>query len=548
MPCRKSHSNSHHGCIQCKSKRVKCDQNQPRCARCQKKGQVCTYTHLTSSYDPFGNYNQGRLSCAPSNFVSTPLQQGAVAPSLGSEASLPRQFPSATPWSDSNSPPIQVSTLPLFTVTPLYKGLLAFDPVTEQLLHHYSTEVSLVFTSSEVQVEVLSCFHDAVIRHSFVYPYVYHAMLTVSALHLASHTPALGSTSQPRSPHLVMALAHKALALETLRSIVNSITASTCEPALAASGLLTVCAFALLPTGLVSDAIDLLGQIMTLYRGTVAIFDFGQKNSSTASNATVSRVRKFILTAIVVEKPWPKAEAAVDKVLLKISELCEASEGARRKKDALLDAGFKLKIALRRVAGARGVYNVACMWLAMVDPLFNESVKAREPLSLILLAHWVVALKYVKHIWWALGWPEWILQAVWQEVGEEHPDLLGWAFQEIRGEAQDENAESYVGKYQLLRGGRLTNTCPTTFRSTARKLYQIGNPNNQFDLNAAPASIDSYWVYTIASKETDGGYNFSNIQYGGLPTGSPRFTTSVEITSRYEYIIANRSEDRPTVR
>ncbi|KAI1409315.1 hypothetical protein F5Y13DRAFT_203737 [Hypoxylon sp. FL1857] len=419
-----------------------CDQEQPSCARCRKKGQACTYRHLTSQYDPFRNRSTAASRSIPSavslNIVPAPPQQVVVVPGLASEASPPKERPLATISSDSTALSTQISPTSPFTATPLYKELLAFDPVTEQLLYHYNTEVSLVFTSSEVQVEVLSSFHEAVIRHSFVYPYVYHAMLTVSALHLASHTPALGSTSPARSPHLVTALAHKAYALETLRSIVDSITTSTCEPALAASGLLTVCAFALLPTGVVSDAIDLLGQIMTLYRGTVAIFNYGRQDSSTASNATVLRVRQFVLTAIVVEKPWPKAEAAIDKVLVKIFELSEASEGARQKKSALIDAGFKLKKALRRVAGARGVYNVVCMWLAMVHPTFSASVKARDPLSLILLAHWVVALKYVKHIWWAQGWPEWTLQAVWREVGEKHPDLLEWASEEIRGEARDE--------------------------------------------------------------------------------------------------------------
>ncbi|KAI0116176.1 hypothetical protein F4776DRAFT_312882 [Hypoxylon sp. NC0597] len=450
MPCRKSHRNSHHGCIQCKSKRVKCDQEQPRCARCQKRGQACTYRHLTSSYDPFGKHNDtasGPITPTASfNPVSIPSQKRVVTPDLTSGAFRHKQSLSANLPSDSISPSSYVSPLAPSSGTPLYKGLLTFDPVTEQLLHHYSTEVSLVFTSSEVQVEVLSCFHEAVIRHSFVYPYVYHAMLTVSALHLASHTPALESASRVRSPHLVTALAHKASALEGLRSIVNSITASTCEPTLAASGLLTVCAFALLPTGLTSDAIDLLGQIMTFYRGTVAIFQFGQQNSSTASNVTISRVRQFVLTAAVVEKPWPKAEAAVDKVLAKIFELGETIQEARRKKAALLDAGFKLKKALRRVAGARGVYNVACMWLAMVQPTFSDSVKARDPLSLVLLAHWVVALKYVKQIWWAQGWPEWTLQAVWQEVGDEHSDLLEWASEEIRGDTKGEEdpfAEAY---------------------------------------------------------------------------------------------------------
>lgn len=295
-----------------------------------------------------------------------------------------------------------------------------------------------MFTTSQVQVEVLSCFHDAVIRHSFAHPYVYHAVLTVSALHLASLTAPFQGTPASRSPHLVTALAHKAFALEALRSTVESMSGPTCEPALAASGLLTVCAFALLHAGVASDTIDLLAQIMALYRGTVAIFRFGRQVLHTVPSGTIPRLRQSVVTATACETPWPEAEAAVDKVLAKVLELTEASTDAKEKKNALMDAGFKLKTALRRVAAARGVHNVACMWLAMVNSRFNESVKAREPLSLILVAHWVVTLRYVTHIWWVQGWPERTIRAVWEEVGEQHPDLMQWVSEEIRGDVRDE--------------------------------------------------------------------------------------------------------------
>ncbi|KAI0886711.1 uncharacterized protein GGS22DRAFT_116813 [Annulohypoxylon maeteangense] len=428
MSCRKSHKNSHHGCIQCKSRRLKCDQEQPSCARCMKKGQDCTYRHLMSSYNPFGDYND--LGSAPDSSTTSSTidisasQQGRQSLDLTPRIYSPKRTPSIRP-SDITAP--------------LYRGPLMFDPTTEQLFYHYATEVSPVFTSLDVPVEVLSSFHNAVIRHSFEHAYVYHSMLTISALHLASLTPVLTTSSQTRSPHIVTALTHKASALETLRSIVNSITASTCEPALAASGLLTVCAFAMLHAGVALDIIDLLAQIMTLYRGTVSIFRFGRQDSIAVLSDTIPTLRQAILTAIIGERAWPSADSAADKVLAEILELSEDSDDAKFKKSVLLDAGLKLKVALRRVAGARGVYNVACMWLAMVHPMTIEYIKAREPLSLILLAHWVIALRYIKHIWWVQGWPERTVQAVWQETGERYPDLFEWIFKEMRGEAQDED-------------------------------------------------------------------------------------------------------------
>ncbi|KAI2603470.1 uncharacterized protein GGS25DRAFT_526510 [Hypoxylon fragiforme] len=86
----------------------------------------------------------------------------------------------------------------------------------------------------------------------------------------------------------------------------------------------------------------------------------------------------------------------------------------------MIDAALKTRDhTLRRVAGTNGVYNPACMWLAMVNPrVQRECAREREPLSLVLLAHWVVTLKYVKDIWWIRGWPERTVRAVWGGGGK----------------------------------------------------------------------------------------------------------------------------------
>ncbi|KAI0382449.1 hypothetical protein F5Y04DRAFT_46364 [Hypomontagnella monticulosa] len=421
MPSRKPHRNSHHGCTQCKVKRVKCDEEQPSCARCRNKGRDCSYKHLMSSYNPFRDYNN--TGYRPVSPTATPSSQR--------KRDLPPTPPAPT------VPSLQGSPSSTTTLPPLQKELSASDPITAQLLYHYSTEVSSTFTSSDVRVEVLLCFHDAITRHSFGYPYVYYAILAVSALHLASLTSPLELTSQSPSTHVVTALSHKASAIETLRPVINSITSLTCEPALAASGLLTVCAFALLHVGMATDTIDLLAQIMILYRGTVAIFQAGRQDRNASPDATIPKLRQFVVTATSNEKPWPEAEAAVSKVLAKISELSEVSENNEKRKNTLLDAGFKLKTALRRAAAAKGVYNVVCIWLATVHPTFIEAIKARDPFGLILLAHWVIPLGYVKDIWWVRGWPEETIRVVWQEVGNQHPDLMQWVLEEMRNDTDN---------------------------------------------------------------------------------------------------------------
>ncbi|KAI1077610.1 hypothetical protein F5B20DRAFT_256497 [Whalleya microplaca] len=439
MPSRRSHSNSHHGCIQCKARRVKCDEQQPRCSRCRKKGQECTFKHLMSSYDPFSH--KSRPSSTSSSFTaSTTLRQTSLTSIPATHAHSSWPSPSITPLFEPASGSISIPPVPAsLTISgfPLNR-LQEPDRITQQLLYHYNTQISFIFISTNPQVEVLPDFHEAITRYSLAHAYVHHAVLTVSALHLASLMSVSNPTSRANSQHLVTALAHKASTIETLRPIIQSVTALTCEPALAASGLLTVCAFALPHAGATGDTIDLLAQIMSMYRGTVAIFRHGRESLNLLNNSTIPRLRQSVLAATAGEKPWPEAEAAVDRVLAKIFELDEESTTSRQEKRVLVDAGFKLKTAVRRVAGARGVHNVACMWLAMVQPAFTERVKTHCPLSLILVAHWVITLRDVKQIWWVQRWPEWTVQAVWREVRELYPDLMIWVLKEVGNEATSE--------------------------------------------------------------------------------------------------------------
>ncbi|RAL04448.1 Zn(II)2Cys6 transcription factor domain-containing protein, partial [Aspergillus ibericus CBS 121593] len=48
MPLRRSHAKSHHGCAQCKQRRIKCNEARPMCSSCQKKQLNCSFTsHAT---------------------------------------------------------------------------------------------------------------------------------------------------------------------------------------------------------------------------------------------------------------------------------------------------------------------------------------------------------------------------------------------------------------------------------------------------------------------------------------------------------------------
>ncbi|KAI1868451.1 uncharacterized protein JN550_006367 [Neoarthrinium moseri] len=264
------------------------------------------------------------------------------------------------------------------------------------------------------------------IRHAQEHPYVHHALLTFSALHMASLTANAEQYQNP-PPHLVIALSQKALAIERFRPVVESVTAETCEPALAASGLLTACAFALPLAGAPFDVVDQLAQITSLFQGTTTLFRMGWRKPRPLVSDAAPKVRPSVLLSAVNEKSWPQAEHAVDQVLRVIMTIDERHQSTRGRKDVLVDAALKLKIAFRRVAAARGAYAVAAMWLGMVSSAFVDRVRERDSLALVLMADWSVSLKDVQHVWWSRGWAERTVNAVSRELGEHELYLLNWA-------------------------------------------------------------------------------------------------------------------------
>jgi hypothetical protein len=268
-----------------------------------------------SSYDPFKHYNSASSGTKrpqpPYQFTSQPRMPTSLTWPTEEKTNLetpsvyrwvPPQPPLGTPltWpTEQNSGP---ETAPSYCwMPPQYSPVQSPivpapelpnpESSTHQLVYHYATNLSTSYLSSTSPVETLPVYQEAVNRHYLGHSCVYQALLTFSALHLASLTPqpysgillSSDASSSPTSsypssyssPYLIAALSHKAWALGQFRGMIESVTTETCEPALAASALLTACTFGLPLAGAVCDTVDLLWQIMSLYQGTTTLFRMG---------------------------------------------------------------------------------------------------------------------------------------------------------------------------------------------------------------------------------------------------------------------------------
>ncbi|KAF4917814.1 Sterol uptake control protein 2 [Colletotrichum viniferum] len=163
MPSRRGHSNSHHGCIQCKTGRVKCDEGQPSCGRCRKKGRTCTYRHLLAPCDAFER--------RPAGDARLIVRAGSLSSAEGE-----RQDTSETEIGGIHRSP------PRFGAT----GLPSSDPTEQLLLHHYFGHLAALSFGSVDKWDIVPAFRQAVTRHVLTEAYVNQVVLAFAATHLAS--------------------------------------------------------------------------------------------------------------------------------------------------------------------------------------------------------------------------------------------------------------------------------------------------------------------------------------------------------------------------
>jgi hypothetical protein len=62
---------------------------------------------------------------------------------------------------------------------------------------------------------------------------------------------------------------------------------------------------------------------------------------------------------------------------------------------------------------------------AQLTDEYLNLVETRNPVAVIIVAYFTVAMKKWKYAWWTRGWPERILDAT-AKLLEPVPELMGW--------------------------------------------------------------------------------------------------------------------------
>ncbi|KAJ5775287.1 uncharacterized protein N7511_000298 [Penicillium nucicola] len=191
MP-RRTHKKSRNGCIECKRRHMKCDEQRPVCSNCISSARDCQFVGPVSILHSTRSVSREPASVSPavlSSTVATPDQQ---------------------PDKDPEYAPVNMLHV--------------------ELVHNFSTETLKVFHKPNTASSFLS-FHD-MFQHCREAPYLMNELLSLSSLHLSITRPGQQKFYRDRSTEL------QNHALSSFNGMSSQITDDNCVPVFLFAGVL----------------------------------------------------------------------------------------------------------------------------------------------------------------------------------------------------------------------------------------------------------------------------------------------------------------------
>ncbi|KAK9492442.1 hypothetical protein V1508DRAFT_158707 [Lipomyces doorenjongii] len=414
MPSRRTHTKSRLGCLQCKKRRVKCDEKGPRCGNCTKHNIACKYTgssvnRLLLSRIVYSNNQQcldtEERSSSGSSHVSPTSSYSQSPPSTGSSGRLSTTTPSSLRPLDILSNLIDRN--PQFTSNLYMQDL--------DLMHHYSTQTYRTLSEA---TKIQEIWKTVIPKEALAHRFLMHGLLALSALHLIEINN--GDKGPSRMMYMEIATRHQSLALSSFRPELNSITPLNCNALFAFSCFLSIFAFASSQCMGIEQGmapVEEIVQAFSLLRGVYEILHMAWDWIEKGQLEPLLRHPGTSTTGAVSAE----ARAALDH-LEEVNNDNRDSEA----KEVCCAAIHKLRESFENFYSQCLQVRIAMAWPITVPPAYIILLKSRQPMALVILAHYCVILRWLERCWWLTGWSEKLVEEIYQSLDASWRPSIRW--------------------------------------------------------------------------------------------------------------------------
>ncbi|CAI7592173.1 uncharacterized protein N7487_005477 [Penicillium crustosum] len=399
-PGRRSHRKSRSGCLQCKKRKVKCDESQPSCRNCEKHGVICSFA-------------------SPSNVLSTPQTDLAESPvSLSGPESTgsgtiraPAQIPQALPS--------------LSSLGPFPSTLAVFDL---ELLHHWTTSTCYTLSRSPA---VQSIWCQEAPRIGFSTPPVLHTLLAFSALHLAR------SDESRRASCLAYAQMHHNIAVREMVPLVSTIARENGTALFIFSSL--TCMFSCAKPSEEGDFLVLfergnLSEWARLFRGTKTIISTGGEDLRTGKLAPIFTNGTYLAAAHREPQALEQGKPHVWELQQLVWRECANDPKLRAiYQEALDELARTLGLAIRPGIMRRLETADVFRWLLDISDEYLNLLCQEAPIALIIFAHWCASIRQIEWMWWMEGLSARLMTQLYSVLDPKYQDWLLWPQEIMNG-------------------------------------------------------------------------------------------------------------------
>ncbi|KAI0532107.1 hypothetical protein GGR58DRAFT_491500 [Xylaria digitata] len=392
---RRAHKKSRLGCRECKRRHIKCDEKRPTCAHCAITQRKCQYV---SSSTTVASPSTTAESTAASP-GSTHRSDDADIPSAAQPRIILR--PHDTHFIDELPAPSSSSV-----------SGTAVNMNHMEFLLHYKFSIAI----PELDNEFDSAATAMVNKLALKFPWLLHAMLAISARHLAVLNPANSS------PYLSEAFQLQNQAINIFNSEKLHINETNCSAALLFSSILgrhmlADTLAALEPDG--SVLLDNYCHYVQVHRGLRAIASDSWQLLSESEIwplllfTGIQRPRKAHGTELEELRRWVQESQGLDEETLKVC----------------LKAVDLLQFGLDEISNATTHsrrYQMSFIWSVCNEARFNDLVMQRLPQALVILAHYAALLHHSKSLWQIRDTGYRFLHMICSVLGPSYENQLWW--------------------------------------------------------------------------------------------------------------------------
>ncbi|KAI1092481.1 hypothetical protein F5B19DRAFT_202475 [Rostrohypoxylon terebratum] len=367
---RRAHHKSRGGCTACKSKKIKCDEEQP-CSYCVKK----------------------QISCS----LVPPRSPPSIAAGSGSGSGRGSR------------------TSEIRAVQPFDEPFFSFNDF--RLYQHFVVSTAIAQADDSASIAV---WRDVVVDLATRHRYLLHEILAIAALHLRS------IVSEQADYLERVAAEHQAKAIPLFRQALTSISAETALPLFACSCLFIPYHFAAAKNAsslLFNEEAGSLAEWLMLIQGCAAIT---VEQRAVLMRSPLRALLGNLYTPQVEELSSGSSDASLVDMESKLPVTPEY-RGTYAMIVLKLRVSFYLSDKADSVVDRK---NAALRFPPLLNQYFRADLAAKHPAALIVMAYWCVLLHRVEDRWWLRDRVKPLLVKIQELISAQYRILIEWPLEE----------------------------------------------------------------------------------------------------------------------